>query len=81
MMSDENKGPEQSLTQRFTELWGAQASGVVLLGNVIRVAEDAIFEEDLGTELKKIRDLVDEGLSALGDEEEKPEPGFGFSKE
>lgn len=80
-MSDENSGPDQSLTQRFAELWGAQAAGVVLLGNVIRVAEAAIFEEDLGTELKKIKSLVDEGLSALDEEEEKPEPGFGFTKD
>lgn len=80
-MSEEQPDP-QPLTLRFAELWGEQAAGVVLLGSIIRTAEGAIFEDDLGTELKKIKALVEEGLDALETEEgTESKPGFGFSRE
>lgn len=81
MMSDEKPDP-QPLTVRFADLWGEQAAAVVLLGSVIRVAEEAMYEDDLGTQLKKIKSLAEEGLASLEDDDaEKPQPGFGFSKE
>lgn len=79
-MSDNEETELQPLTSRFAELWGDQAAAVTLLGTVIRVAEGAIFKEDLGEELKRIKALAEEGLSTL-EEESKPEPGFGFTKE
>lgn len=71
----------QPLTLRFVELWGEQAAAVALLGMVIRVAEGAMFKDDLGEELNRIKALAEEGLASLEDEEEKTEPGFGFTKE
>lgn len=81
-MSNEESEP-QPLTLRFAELWGEQAAAVVMLGSVIRIAEGAIFKEDLKSELEQIKALVDEGINALAsdEEEETPPPGFGFSKE
>lgn len=76
----EEKEP-QPLTHRFVELWGEQAAHVELLGQVIRVAEGAMFQDDLKAELERIRELVVGGIETIDQQPEKPEAGFGFSRE
>lgn len=79
-MSD-SESKAESLTSRFTEVWGKPASTVALLANIIRICENAPFGEDLQGDLETVVKLAGEGLEMFGTTEDEPSPGFGFTRE
>lgn len=79
-MSDEESNPE-SLTSRFSELWGETATLVTVFASIIRTSEKAMFNDRYREDLEHIGSIVAEGLEFLDKLEEKPKPKFGFTKE
>lgn len=82
-MSKEDESNAEPLTSRFVELWGEAAATVAMLATIIRICENAPFNDDLQGDLESVIKIAGEGLATFGkdDDDNKPAPGFGFSKE
>lgn len=75
-----DKEPDAPI-RRFTDLWGEQAAMVSLLANIIRLAEVAIFSDNIREDLERIKGLANEALEEMDLKKEQDKPPMGFTKE